>query len=538
MHNLKQYYENLYPYFFYICVVTILISCNKTQSTDPKVESSSHSYSDSYRAPVFTNDNRIEKIKKIAPELHKLITEHAIAKNIPGIVYGVVVDSELVLSSGTGFMNLEEESPATPLSAFRIASMTKSFTAMAIMKLRDEGKLSLNDPVSQYIPEMSTVEYLTKDSPIIDIENLLTMTAGFPEDNPWGDRQLHESNQMLIDLISNEVSFSNAPSYRFEYSNTGYALLGNIISQVSGIPYQAYIKANILQPLGMDQTYWEYDSVPNEQLAIGYRWEDEQWKLEPMLHDGAYGAMGGLITTIEDFSKYVSFHLSAWPPRSDSDNGPVRRSSLREIHTPHFSKLVTEPKDWSGDPYSCDIISGYGYGLAIATDCNGLKWISHGGALPGYGSYYMAFPEYGVGIMAFCNLTYTSPFPYAKISSLIFGSGELQKRTLPVSDILTKRKVEIVELIQNWDTELEEKIIAGNFYLDRSREHRMSQIKEIFNKAGAIQNIEDMEPINQLRGSFELKAENGSINIFFTLTPEKYPKVQQLDVSYQPNEKK
>lgn len=192
--------------------------------------------------------------------------------------------------------------------------MTKSFTAMAIMKLRDEGKLSLSDPVSKYIPEMSTLEYLTQDSPTIDIENLLTMTAGFPEDNPWGDRQLHEPDQMLIDLIGEGVSFSNSFSYEFEYSNTGYALLGNIVSRVSGIPFQTYININILQPLRMEQTYWEYDSVPKEQLVIGYRWEDEKWKLEPMLHDGAYGAMGGLITSIEDFSKYVSFQLSACLP--------------------------------------------------------------------------------------------------------------------------------------------------------------------------------------------------------------------------------
>ena len=91
-------------------------------------------------------------------------------------------------------------------------------------------------------------------------------------------------------------------------------------------------------------------------------------------------------------------------------------------------------------------------------------------------------------------------------------------------------------MIQTWDKNLEEKILAQNFYLDKSREHRMLEIQEILDKAGAIQNIEKMEPINQLRGSFKLKAENGFIDIFFTLTPEKQPKVQQLDVSYQPNE--
>jgi len=516
--------------------VTILFSCKPKQSSDKKADSPSHSYSSSYKAPVFTQDDRIEKIKKIVPELKNLIEEHAKAKNIPGIAYGIVVDNKLVLSSATGFINLENKTPATPLSAFRIASMTKSFTAMAIMKLRDEGKLDLSNPVSKYIHEMATLEYLTEDAPIINIENLLTMTAGFPEDNPWGDRQLDESDKMLIDLIGDGVSFSNSSSYKFEYSNTGYALLGSIVSQVSGVSFQEYIKINILEPLGMAHTYWEYDSVPKEQLVMGYRWEEEQWKLEPMLHDGAYGAMGGLITSIEDFSKYISFHLSAWPPRNDKETGPIKRSTLREMQTPQFSKLYTKTTDFNGDP--CAVISGYGYGLGIAEYCNNIKLISHGGALPGFGSNYVFFPEYGVGIMAFCNLTYTSPSPFKEISKLLFDSLNLQPRQLPVSDILAERQKQIVELIQTWDLELEANILAENFYMDKSREYRMSEIQEVLNKAGSIQNTNEMEPSNQLRGSYKIQAENGVIDIFFTLTPEKNPKIQQLDISFESNEKK
>ncbi|MCK5278499.1 MAG: serine hydrolase, partial [Cyclobacteriaceae bacterium] len=177
-------------FLHYLSFAMIIISCNSQQSTEHKIDIASQSVSDFYKPPVFANDNRLEKIKDIFPDMQLLIEQHAKDKNIPGIAYGIVVDNELVLASATGLINLENKIPATTKSSFRIASMTKSFTAMAIMKLRDEGKLSLSDPVSKYIPEMSTLEYLTDDAPIIDIENLLTMTAGFPEDNPWGDRQL------------------------------------------------------------------------------------------------------------------------------------------------------------------------------------------------------------------------------------------------------------------------------------------------------------------------------------------------------------
>ena len=526
--------KNLHFYLLYISLVTILFSCNPKQPAGPKAESSSHSYSDSYKAPVFIHDDRAENIKKIVPELQRLMADHAKVKNIPGIAYGIVVDNELVVSSSTGFINLERETPATPSSCFRIASMTKSFTAMAILKLRDEGKLSLSDPVSKYIPEMSDLVYLTKDAPVIDIENLLTMTAGFPEDNPWGDRQLDEPNQTLIDLIREGVSFSNVPSHVFEYSNTGYALLGEIVSRISGIPFQNYITQNILQPLGMEHTYWEYNNVPEEQLAMGYRWEDEQWKLEPMLHDGSYGAMGGLITTIEDFSKYVSFQLSAWPARSNEETGPVKRSSLREMQTPQFSSLKLDNKSLNSN--RCPSISGYGYGLGISKDCKGIKRVRHGEALPGFGSNYIFYPDYGVGIMAFGNLTYTGPLPSKKIEKLLFETVQLHPRQLQVSDILAKRQEQVLKLIQTWNTDLEKEIVAENLYMDESRERRIAHAQKIFGKAGKIIEVDKIDPWNQLRGTFRIHAENGVIKVYFSLNPEKNPKIQDLNITFEQNQ--
>jgi len=514
-----------------LCLSSFLFGCNPQTGTPPSTESSSVSYSTSYQAPVFKDDNRVEKIQSIAPELQKLMEQHIKDRNIPGVAYGIVVDNQLVLASSSGLINLESKTPATPQSAFRIASMTKSFTAMAIMKLRDEGKLRLNDPASTYIPEMASLEYLTADAPVIDIQNLLTMTTGFPEDNPWGDRQLDEPETMLLDLIKEGVFFSNAPSYAYEYSNTGYALLGSIIARVSGKSYQTYIQENIFQPLGMNDTYWEIDNVPKKQLAIGYRWEDEQWKLEPMLHDGSYGSMGGLITSIEDFSKYVSFHLSAWPPRSSEDNGPIKRSSLREMQTPQFSRLYPNATNFDGE--TCAYMSGYGYGLGIAEYCNGLRRVSHGGALPGFGSNYVFFPEYGVGVMAFCNLTYTTPYPFNKIGKLLFETLELTPRELPVSDILIERQKQVADLIQDWGSALESGILAENFYLDKSHEHRKLEISALLEKAGTVQSVGELEPYNQLRGSFDMETENGSLRVFFTLSPENTPKVQRLNVSFQ-----
>lgn len=514
--------------------ILLIISCKSPEKSEQKVVAKSRTVTTNYKIPVFESDDRKQKILSIADSMKELIEEHSKERQIPGVAYGVVVDTNLVVASATGALDISKELPATTSSAFRIASMSKSFTAMAIMKLRDEGKLSLSDPVVNYIPEMGRLEYLTADSPDITIENLMTMTAGFPEDNPWGDRQLDEPDQMLMDLLTDGIAFSNPPSYTFEYSNTGYALLGNIISRVSGMPYQQYIKEHILLPLGMNHTYWEYDNIPQEQLAIGYRWEDDQWKLEPMLHDGSYGAMGGLITSIEDFSKYVSFHLSAWPPRSGPDMGPVKRSTLREMHTPQSPYLNTRATDFNNEP--CATVSGYGYGLGIHTNCKGLKWVRHGGALPGFGSNYVFYPDYGIGIMAFGNLTYTAPWPLKKVEKLLFETLELEPRKLPVSDILRERQQQVEQLIKEWNPELEQELLAENFFMDKSREHRKAEAKEIFDSAGTVLETEEITPYNQLRGSFKINTEKGFIDVFFTLTPEKEAKLQQLYLSFEPDE--
>ncbi|MFM1877563.1 MAG: hypothetical protein RLZZ241_429 [Bacteroidota bacterium] len=494
------------------------------------MESVQRPIKEGYMPAQFNEDQRAEKIKGIASELFNLMEAHATRRNIPGVAYGIVVDDTLILADAIGVIDLNTKQKATSTSAFRIASMTKSFTAMAILKLRDEGKLSLSDPAEKYVTEMRNIEYLTSDSPGITIENLLTMTAGFPEDNPWGDRQLSEPDSMLTGMISAGVSLSNPASLQYEYSNTGFALLGHIITQVSQQPYQEYITSQILNPLGMKHTYWEYDSIPKDQFAQGYRWEEEQWKPEPLLHDGSFGAMGGLITTIADFSHYVSYHLSAWPPRSAPEHGPVKRSTLREMHLPRYPRLNSQGRDWNGE--ACAIMAGYGYGLGSTTFCNGLRYVSHGGALPGYGSNYVFFPDYGIGLMAFGNLTYTSPWPLQEIGKLLFEKLELEPRMLPVSDILKIRHPQVAEWIQNGNPNLEVAIMAENFFLDYSRSRRRKEINEVLEKAGGIISVGKIIPENQLRASFTMDATNGTIQVFFTLTPEKEPKVQQLDLAF------
>ncbi len=138
---------------------------------------------------------------------HHYYSKCSATNHLPGIAYGVVVDDSLLFFGGSGTINLKSGAPVTQHSLFRIASMSKSFTAMAILKLRDEGLLSLSDPAHKYIPELEHLSYLTADATPVSIFNLLTMTAGFPEDNPWGDRFLDITDETLMEQVEEGIPF-------------------------------------------------------------------------------------------------------------------------------------------------------------------------------------------------------------------------------------------------------------------------------------------------------------------------------------------
>jgi CubicO group peptidase (beta-lactamase class C family) len=162
--------------------------------------------------------------------------------------------------------------------------MTKSFTAISILKLRDEGKLSLDDPAEKYVPELKTLVYPTSDSPMITIRLLLSHATGFPEDNPWGDQQLADTDDQLAAMIRSGIPFSNAPAVAYEYSNYGFMILGRIVGLVSDQHEESdgvvlkYVTEHVLNPLGMTSTTLQPSSVPADRLAHGYRWEDGRWK--------------------------------------------------------------------------------------------------------------------------------------------------------------------------------------------------------------------------------------------------------------------
>ncbi|HEV2480936.1 MAG TPA: serine hydrolase [Puia sp.] len=473
------------------------------------------------------------------PVVDKLFAAYAAKNYFPGMVYGIVAGGQLVYTGSTGYADVVHSVPATAQTDFRIASMTKSFISVAILQLRDAGKIRLDDPASRYVPELAGQKGPASDAPAITIRELLTHSAGFPEDNPWGDRQLADSDAQLLALIRKGLSFSNSPGIGYEYSNTGFAILAHILQVITGETYEHYVTAHILKPLGMVHTYFEYGDVPPAALAHGYRRIGGEWVEQPMLHTGIYGAMGGMITTIEDFAKYEAFQLAAWPSRSGKEEGPLRRSSCREMQQPWvFNNLnagFSYPGDGghSGGGAACPLVSAYGYGIRWARDCKGKTMVGHTGGLPGFGSNWMILPDYGIGVICFANLTYagTSAIDMAVLDTLVT-LARLRPRLPVVSPILLQRQKELVALLPDFSGATSSPIFAMNFWQDYFVDSLRAEARALFARVGKIVRVGEMRPENNLRGSFLLEGERGALEVRFTLTPENPAKIQEYHIRF------
>lgn len=492
------------------------------------------SFSSQAQTPVnftpatFNDPGRLERIKNAMPVIEKMYKDFALANHFPGYAYGIVVDGELLYKGAEGYANLEEKIPATTSSMFRVASMSKSFTSLAVLHLRDAGKLKLDDPVEMYIPALKG-QGLTNDAPAITIRHLMSHSAGFPEDNPWGDRQLADSEKDLTDLISGKLSFSNVAGTEYEYSNLGFAMLGYIIHKASGLSYDVYIQKNILNPLGMDATTYEYTIIPKDKFAFGYRYINNIWRKEAPLKDGIYGAMGGMITSIDMFGKYVAMHEAAWPERNEKESLPVKRSSIREMHQPaRFISLNPSYRFPSGKKLA--LTGSYTYGLRWTIDAENKKNIGHSGGLPGFGSNWQFLPDYGVGVILFANVTYA---PTTQINTAVMDTlvqmAKLHPRQISVSPILAKRQQELIKIIPNWENT--GAIFAENFFDDYPIDMLKAASANLFKTVGAIEKVNSMVAENQLRGYCIIECKNGKLKLAFTLSPENPATIQEYHLT-------
>jgi CubicO group peptidase (beta-lactamase class C family) len=465
--------------------------------------------------------------KAALSEVDRIFADWGLAAHAPGLVYGIVADGKLVHVRGLGVQDTTSRRPVTADSLFRIASMSKAFTALAILKLRDEGKLSLDAAAETYVPEMKGWRYPTGDSPKITVRQLLTHTAGFVEDNPWGDRQQVVPENEFTAMLKAGVPFARAPGLAMEYSNFGYATLGRIVSNVSGMPYQDYIRRQITAPLGMRSTGFDVFASPQNRRAIGYRWQDNQWVREPDMKDGSFGAMGGMETSADDYAKWVSFLLSAWPARDGPENGPVRRSTAREIVTgANFVAAAMRNAAIGGSP--CRQATAYGMGWRVLDDCDLGRVVTHTGGYPGYGSVVLLLPDKGVGIFAFSSRTYGAPSLAAFRAALALQkAGALSEPAMPVSAGLASA-YDAARAV--WRSgEIGAAPLANNVLMDRDAARWKTLVAGLKAEVGTCKADEAIAPISAMEGKFSWTCEHGRITGRVQRAPTQAVTIQALD---------
>jgi CubicO group peptidase (beta-lactamase class C family) len=278
----------------------------------------------------------------------------------------------------------------------------------------------------------------------------------------------------------------------------------------------------------MQHTTYEYSEVKPAWLAQGYRFIDGAWKIEPLLADGIYGAMGGMITSIDEFSQYVSLHQQAWPERNDEDKMPIKRSTLREMHVPQ-AFIGLNPGYTLPNGKKMATTSSYTFGLNWMKDQWGKISLGHSGGLPGFGSNWRFMPEYGIGVIYFANVTY-APTSGLNVSILdtIIQLAQLKPRSVSISTILVKRQKEMLALLPSWENLPD--IFADNFFSDYILKDLKAESNSLFSAAGKIISVSPIFPENQLRGYCILKGEKTSLKLSFTLTPEVPARIQEYDL--------
>jgi CubicO group peptidase (beta-lactamase class C family) len=330
--------------------------------------------------------------------LHEEMARHRVEHELPAVSYGLVERGQLV---DAGAVVADGYAPVDEATRFRASSLTKSITAATTLLLIDRGLLSLQDPVADHVPEAASLSAATPHAPA-RIGHLLTMTAGLPTDDPWIDELDDLSGDAFLDLIASGVLSVRPPGSDYEYSNVGYALLGGVITAVTGTDFREVIAEEVLTPVGMDHSGF---AVPARDIRVpGHRIVDGETAVMPMEDEiplGAFAASGGLWSSVRDLSRW----LAALDAGVAGESGPLPIHVVREMAAPRTLVRLDRRRVADED---IAVAHGYGMGLFVSTYSDVGRVMFHQGGSPGFGAELRWHPASRWGIVAMASRGYPS----------------------------------------------------------------------------------------------------------------------------------
>lgn len=309
----------------------------------------------------------------VAAELERLVRDEQRKQRLPSVTAAVVRDGELVWETAVGAADVKARRDATADTQYRVGSITKTFTAAAIMQLRDEGKLDLEDTLDRHVEGAAHAP---------TIRRLLSHTSGLQRethDDAWLHAHFADVPELLETLDRAEQVLP--PGARFHYSNLAFALLGIVVERVAGAPYAQYVEQRLLEPLGLLRTTFE----PRQPAATGYLvqpYVDGVWDEAPV-ETGAWIAAGQMWGTVRDLCRWAAF-------LADPDEAVLKKQTVEEMRT---VQSIDDHVRWTG---------GYGLGLMLRRDGERVL-AGHGGSMPGFIAGVYVSPAERIGAAALTN---------------------------------------------------------------------------------------------------------------------------------------
>lgn len=465
-------------------------------------------------------------------KLHSIAATRVSTRKCPSLFATLFQGGTNLFQAGVGESSIGAGVPDSS-TVYRIASMSKSFTVVMLLNLRDRGVLNLDAPITDFVPEFTQADVGRRYSPPT-LRMLMSMSGGLPTDDPWADRQESISSAVFRDDVASGVLLTSAPGTLFQYSNLGYALLGQVVEVIAQHNFQELVKEEILLPLELHDTGYTEDVVSADRLAHGYRPRGAEWVELGFSRPGAFSSIGGLFSSGRDLTTWVRWLSSALSAAPD-ETGPLSVASRREMQQIVTSIPATATTaTFSGKQ---ERYSGYGFGLFSEYDQRFGQFVSHSGGYPGFSSHMRWHVPTGLAVVVLENATYSGAWDTAP---------ELLERILEDADFhlpnvaLWTRTINMAaladSLVRHWDDTVASQIFAVNVALDKPFDERRAQIEALVRELGGLTaspvlHFEEPKSDSPVHATWTIPAVHGGVRCEIRLSPTSPSLIQTLTVT-------
>lgn len=488
----------------------------------------------------------------LAPALDEIVARRVRDGHTPSSAYALVADGAVVATGGaatggaasgvgtgvgTGTGGAGRRDGASPApdggTAYRIASCTKSFTATAMLQLRDAGLLDIDAPIDAFLP------ITVGGGSMPTVAQLAGMVGGIPFDDPWADRQESMTTKDFDAMTARGIRLVREPGTQYEYSSLGYALLGRVLERVSGRAFTDLVREDVLEPLGLTGIAFDRSVRAPGGIAAGFARVGDDWVQQPWAEPGAFSPLGGLLATPAALGAWVAWLAAAWRPDAEADGRVLSAASRRALQTGR-TPIDTAP---AGAAPS----TSYGWGLVAEQDARHGAIVSHSGGYPGFGAHMRWHTGSGIGVVVLENARYSGALRAATagLTAVLDSTRTAEASTRPSPDRWPEPALELwpetvaareaVEQLLRGRPDAVASIASDNLQLDETLDRRVAGAAAIATRIGLAPDAPVIGPDAAVSESpahlvWTVRGALGSARCEVRVTPEATPRLQTVVV--------